>query len=542
MFVTFFIKHYKIRKSFEAFPGVQLSFFGNEFYENLNRINEWRHEHLLKFKGKHFVKFMFSSPELFCNTPEAVKLILQDSFNSVTKPPRIDNYGFDMFEEMIGRTSIFMMRHGKKKELLEENKIWFNQRKTASMIFTKNNYNNFIYETFVKKSDNLLKVVKKIADSNEGIDTNDENQGAKKMNIEDKFFSITFDIIQKIFFNVDVNSVESVQDEYALLFDQSMQSLNLHVVKSVPLLFFSNVALPYPLGKLNSTSNDLGLAFRFYRSFFCQDYKNYKTATKKLNKLTMQHVKDARRDTENLAGRRDLLANFLKSHQEYSNENLCSVIHSFFLAGRDTTASSLTWLFYELSLNQNIQKNLAAEIYEKFGASSIPKIDDVSRENIPYLHACMLESLRMHPPVPENEKHNSESLTLPCGTVIPPNTHLMYSVYSLCRDADRFPDPDVFKPERWIDETDIIASPLSNGMFAMPVFQGGPRYCIGMDFAKNEIKLITARLIQKFSFELEAKEKPENIFGSLTAAMALCNDEKQTSCELNVVPKNRILH
>lgn len=180
-------------------------------------------------------------------------------------------------------------------------------------------------------------------------------------------------------------------------------------------------------------------------------------------------------------------------------------IMAILLAGRDTTASTLSWAIYELSRNPTMVKKLRAEISEMVGGEEIaPTYDHL--KNMPYLKAILNETLRLYPVVPFNVRLALKDTTLPRGggpdgsepLPVLKNTPIAYSTLCMQRDPAQYPsasedfaDPAIFSPERW---TKWHPKPHDY----IP-FNAGPRICIGQQFALTEMSYILVRLFQKFS-------------------------------------------
>jgi hypothetical protein len=150
------------------------------------------------------------------------------------------------------------------------------------------------------------------------------------------------------------------------------------------------------------------------------------------------------------------------------------------LAGVDTTSDSLMFLIWALSLPKNIkfQDKLIEEISEMspsmFDARGIPTAEATGK--LPYLDAVIKETLRLYAPLPASEPR---SLSVDCvigGYKIPANTVVSMSPYTLHRNADVFPDPLVFNPERWLGNSKDVAE-MKKWFWA---FSSGGRMCIGM--------------------------------------------------------------
>lgn len=234
-----------------------------------------------------------------------------------------------------------------------------------------------------------------------------------------------------------------------------------------------------------------------------------------------------------LMERKDLLALFVQAEekQRFSNVYLRDMVLNFVIAGRDTTACLLSWLFYILTTNLEIQEELAAEIDARCPRGTTPTLKCLTATSMPYLNGVVYETLRLYPPVPTDNKQAFVDDVLPDGTPVPKGAILMFLPYAMGRDSALYSEPKVVKPERWIP----FVSPAPH---EFPVFQAGPRICLGMDMAIFEAKIAVVALLQRYRFELLAGEQ-EKITYSSTLTMSVCNSPNQDSHNLWVVPHAR---
>lgn len=173
------------------------------------------------------------------------------------------------------------------------------------------------------------------------------------------------------------------------------------------------------------------------------------------------------------------------------------------LAGRDTTASTLSWTLYELSRHPQVVKKLREEILSIVGPDSHPTYEHL--KNMPYLKAIFNETLRMYPSVPFNVRLALKDTTLPRGggadgtepLPVLKNTPIAYSTLVMQRRPDLYPpisetfaDPAVFSPDRWESW-----HPKPHNYIP---FNAGPRICIGQQFALTEMSYTLVRLFQRF--------------------------------------------
>lgn len=172
------------------------------------------------------------------------------------------------------------------------------------------------------------------------------------------------------------------------------------------------------------------------------------------------------------------------------------------LAGRDTTAGLLSFTFYELARNPDIFEKLKEEIYTAFGSGDDARIEDITFESLKkceYLKWVLNEALRLYPSVPINFRVATRDTVLPHGggkdgqqpMYVGKGTTVAYPVFCTHRLQEYYgKDADVFRPERWADIRKI-------GWAYVP-FNGGPRICLGQQFALTEASYVVTRLIQMF--------------------------------------------
>ncbi|KAF3915549.1 hypothetical protein ABW21_db0204883 [Orbilia brochopaga] len=200
---------------------------------------------------------------------------------------------------------------------------------------------------------------------------------------------------------------------------------------------------------------------------------------------------------------------------------------SILLAARDTTAALLGWTFYSLVRHPEVEQKLRRIILEDFGTEDAAEPKPITFESLKgcqYLRWVLDETLRLYPPVPFNMRLAARDTTLPLGggsdqksPVFLAKGHMVnYDVYSMHRREDIWgADANWFRPERWGEERD-----KSFGYFDYLPFNGGPRICIGQQFALTEASYTIVRMFQRFK-RFEAAEKNEWIKLNLSLTMAV---------------------
>ncbi|KAF1808459.1 cytochrome P450 [Eremomyces bilateralis CBS 781.70] len=182
---------------------------------------------------------------------------------------------------------------------------------------------------------------------------------------------------------------------------------------------------------------------------------------------------------------------------------LRSAALNILIAGRDTTAQLLSWIFLLLAAHPRVFQQLRSRILKEFGTYDAPRnLDFASLKNCRYLQWTMNETLRLFPLVPVNNREAQRDTTLPVGggpdgtrpVFVGKGEVVEFSLTTMHRRKDFWgPDANEFRPERW--------EARKMGWNYLP-FNGGPRTCLGQQFALTEAGYVVVRLLQRFG-ELE---------------------------------------
>jgi cytochrome P450 len=195
----------------------------------------------------------------------------------------------------------------------------------------------------------------------------------------------------------------------------------------------------------------------------------------------------------------DLLGLLLAARDEdgraLTRKEVRDEVVTLLLAGHETTANGLAWLWYLLARNDDARARLYAEVEEVVGAGRTPTADDVER--LVWTRACFEEAMRLYPPAWVLEREavvddELDSYRVPAGSTI------IFPVYLIHRDPRWWPHPDVFDPTRFLGER---AAQAHRGAY-LP-FGAGRRICVGAGFALIEATLIAAMVAQRFVLEVQ---------------------------------------
>jgi cytochrome P450 len=219
----------------------------------------------------------------------------------------------------------------------------------------------------------------------------------------------------------------------------------------------------------------------------------YMRGVRMLDRLVTRVIADRR---ANPGDRGDLLSMLLSARDDdgrpMSDSQLRDEVITLFLAGHETTAISLSWTLFLLSKHPDAEAKIRAEI----GAlgDRLPGAADLHR--LPFTEAVVREGLRLYPPAYVIGREALADCDLG-GWRCEARTTIYFAPWVLHRDARFFPEPERFRPERWLD-----GSTAKLPKYSYIPFGGGPRICIGERFAMMEGVLVLGTLLRRVRLEM----------------------------------------
>jgi len=332
----------------------------------------------------------------------------------------------------------------------------------------------------------------------------------KAVDMEERFGSLALDIIGKAVFNYDF---ESVVDTSPVV-KAAIETLREAEHRSMT---------PAPYWKIPGAYQLVPRQIAFK--------KNMELINSELNKAIVECLSDrSQGDVEELEERNyETMANpsllrFLVDMrgEDTSNTQLRDDLITMLIAGHETTASALTWALFELVQKPELLAQVRAEIDGTLGGSDrAPNSEDIGKLEL--VRLCIAESLRMYPEPPLLIRRSIEEDTIP-AVGIPEEVNLLrgsdifIAVYNLHRSPKYWEDPDEFVPTRFLKHfTNPVEAPSWKGFnpdlwkgqlypneiaadFAYLPFGGGPRKCVGDQFAMLEATVALAMMLQRFDF------------------------------------------
>jgi cytochrome P450 len=228
--------------------------------------------------------------------------------------------------------------------------------------------------------------------------------------------------------------------------------------------------------------------------------RRLRRAIRTLDRVVYEIIEERRRAGEDQG---DLLSMLMQARDEESgatmtDRQLRDEVMTFLLAGHETTAMALSWTWYLLAGHPDVERRLVDEIATVLGGR-VPTADDVPR--LGYVRQVVEEAMRLYPPVAAFVRQAVRPDTIggyriPKGSVVNIVPWVTHRHPAFWAHPDRF-DPDHFAPE----------AVRERPRFAYLPFSGGPRLCIGNEFALMEAQLVLAMTLQRYRLRLTA-ERP----------------------------------
>ncbi|XP_067890516.1 cytochrome P450 4V2-like [Heterodontus francisci] len=194
--------------------------------------------------------------------------------------------------------------------------------------------------------------------------------------------------------------------------------------------------------------------------------------------------------------------------KKLSQQDIREEVDTFMFEGHDTTAAAINWALYLLGSHPDALKKVHDELDDVFGNSDRPAtMEDI--KNLQFLQCAIKESLRLFPSVPIFGRTLLEDCYIG-GFKVPKGVNAMIIPYALHRDPRYFPDPEEFRPERFLQKNSNKMNP-----YAFIPFSAGIRNCIGQKFALIEEKVILSSILRRFHVETKQSRDELHLVGEL---------------------------
>lgn len=318
------------------------------------------------------------------------------------------------------------------------------------------------------------------------------------VDMEAYFSQLTLDVIGKAVFNYDFNSLTTnsplIQAVYTSLKETEQRATDLLPIWKIPFMcdiIPRQIKVKEAVQIIRNTTEEL---------------------IAKCKAMVEAEEEAAAFDPDNYVNESDpsVLRFLIASREEVSSVQLRDDLLSMLVAGHETTGSVLTWTLYLLVSHPDAMKKAQEEVDRVMcqdGPMSLSKYQDLK-----YVMRCINESMRLYPHPPVLLRRAIVEDTLPGGYTVPAGQDVMISVYNIHHSPDVWENPDEFMPERF-----SLDDPIPNEQntdFKYIPFSGGPRKCVGDQFALMEAAVALAVVLKDYDFKL----KEDHEIGMTTGA------------------------
>ncbi|KAG7961352.1 hypothetical protein I3843_09G010900 [Carya illinoinensis] len=356
--------------------------------------------------------------------------------------------------------------------------LWKFQRKMGNLEFNKYSMISYAFEIVnCEIKSRLVPLLSSTAGKEDGV-----------LDLQDVFRRFSFDSICRFSFGLDPMCLESSlpMSEFAVSFDLASKLSAERAMTASPLVW------------------------KIKRMLNIGSEKKLREAISTINILAQEVIRQKRK--MGFTTHKDLLSRFMGT--VIDETYLRDIVICFLLAGRDTIASALTSFFWLLANHPDVGSAIRLEADRVIGANQELSSFEQLRE-LHYLQAAVHESMRLYPPIQFDSKFCQEDDVLPDGIFVRRGTRVTYHPYAMGRIEEIWgPDCLEFKPGRWLkDGVFFPANP-----FKYPVFQAGPRVCLGKEIALVELKCLSLSLLRRFHIKLKTPSRTPLFSPGLTAS------------------------
>ncbi|GAQ83134.1 cytochrome P450 superfamily protein [Klebsormidium nitens] len=379
------------------------------------------------------------------------------------------NYGTKYHKGLVAEVSEFLFGSG---FAIAEAELWQTRRKAVAPSLHRKYLSTMVDTVFAACSDQLIAKLERVAAS------------GKPINMEAAFSQLTLDVIGKSVFNYDFDSLTSdspvIQAVYTALKETESRSTDILPYWQVPLLC-----------KLIPRQQKAAAAVKLIQETVERLVAQCKEIVEAENERLTEEEYINESDPS-------VLRFLLASREEVSSTQLRDDLLSMLVAGHETTGSVLTWTVYLLAQSPSAREKVFEELARVLPDGRSPSFAD-TRE-LKYIMRCINESMRLYPHPPVLIRRAIVDDEIPGGYKVKTGQDVMISVYNIHHSPQVWDKAEEFFPERFDLEGQVPNE--ANTDFRYIPFSGGPRKCVGDQFALLESVVALAKLFQRFDFEL----------------------------------------
>nr|ABK25134.1 unknown [Picea sitchensis] len=449
---------------------------------NLSNVYEWaagiviRNGGTFAFKGplgsKHFFEIVTSSaPNL--------EYILKDDFANFPRGPSFKSIFFDIFGDGL---------------FVADGELWKRQRTAVAIAMSSTTFRDQnINQTQGLVLERLIPVLEESCKKNSSLD------------IQDILLRLNFDNICLALSGKDAGFLlpDLPEVPFAVAFEQAIESSTYRLI--IP-SFVSKVMQFFNVGFERKHRRAMGIILEY---------------ASELVRFKMAELEKMSNEKRGQCG--DILSTFI--HQERvdgrspSLKSVRDLCLSIILAARDTSSLALSWFFWLLNQHPDVETKIMSELYEILKAKFSNNPYDINTlrfshddlKGMQYLRAALSEAMRLYPPVPVSYRQAVRDVILPDGTRVKKGSKLLYLIYATNRMENLWgKECREFRPERWINRNGIC---MKESDYKYPVFNAGPRLCLGREMAYVSMKCLAAHVLLRYRVRIYPGHPVQPKFG-----------------------------
>lgn len=314
--------------------------------------------------------------------------------------------------------------------------------------------------------------------------------GKTEFEIRDLTAKFTTDVIGTCAFGLECNSLKDSQSEFRRMGCAVLNSSASLALAKIVRVFFPKL---FKALKLRTFPAEVQ---QFFMGIVKQtiDFRNTNQVRRNDFIQLLLEIKNQNHNQENAI-----------NSIELTEELIAAQVFVFFLAGFETSSTTLSFCLHEMAVNQDIQSRVYDEINETANAYGLP-LSYEAISSMKYLEQCLKETMRKYPPVQALARVCTKQFRVP-GTDLDLDvgTAVLIPVYAIHHDPQYYPEPDTFDPDRFAKDGDGGGGDNGRPAGVFLPFGDGPRICIGMRFAMLEMKLALAQFLHSYLVTLSEK-------------------------------------
>ncbi|CEG47010.1 Cytochrome P450, E-class, group I [Plasmopara halstedii] len=435
-----------------------------ELLSNSRRMHDWITDQIVRFAGEPFLLSLPGKDDMmFIAKPEHIEQVLKTQFDNFPKSQHIHDVFFDLLGDSIVTTN---------------GETWKRQRRVLVNLFSARALREHMTPISLKYLAQLHHIFEIAEASKTTID------------VFGLMHRYTLDVFAEIGFGTEMKLLEGRFEPFAKAIEDSQYIVSAR---------FKQLDALWKIKRWLNIDSEKKLrhAIQIIDEHIMQIVSGaiQRRQERQEAKSTGNDVKSIDRDIVSI-----ILETIETNNDIIDPVEVRNIAVAALIAGRDTTADALSWLFYMLSENPSVEAKLRFELLKHMpnlatDTKHVPSVEELNQ--VPFLEATIRELLRLMPVGPIIATHCVRDTVFPDGTFVPKKTDIGIAFYTTGRLTSVWGEDALhFKPERFLDAETGDVLKVSSSKFC--AFSAGPRTCVGRNLAYLEMKIVIATIVSRF--------------------------------------------